>query len=179
MDAAAQAPGQLAGVQLLARRRCGDECFDGGFVGGAGCYPGEGDLFAGYGGGGGLPAQQGAGSPGGAAGVCVAAASAGVGAHATAPEAGRQGPMGKRWFHDQIRLERNWDQRGKLLKSEWFACWRVACFALWSRVFGAGGHSFTEAVSAKGADLCKKAQSPHKPIFIKTPNTNAAMLPAQ
>ena len=179
MDAAAQAPGQLAGVQLLARRRCGDECFDGGFVGGAGCYPGEGDLFAGYGGGGGLPAQQGAGSPGGAAGVCVAAASAGVGAHATAPEAGRQGPMGKRWFHDQIRLERNWDQRGKLLKSEWLACWQVACFALWSRVFGAGGHSFTEAVSAKGADLCKKAQSPHKPIFIKTPNTNAAMLPAQ
>ena len=47
MDAAAQAPGQLAGVQLLARRRCGDECFDGGFVGGAGGYPGEGEFFAG------------------------------------------------------------------------------------------------------------------------------------
>ena len=164
---------------MLAGGRLGDEGCNGGFVRSAGCYPGQGEFFASQGCGGGLKAHEGAFSPRGTAGVCVAAASAGVGAHATAPEAGRQGPMGKRWFHDQIRLERNWDQRGKLLKSEWLACWRVACFALWSRVFGAGGHSFTEAVSAKGADLCKKAQSPHKPIFIKTPNTNAAMLPAQ
>ena len=55
----------------MAWRRCGDECCDGGFVGGAGCYPGEGEFFAGQGCGGGLPAQQGAVSPGGAAGVCV------------------------------------------------------------------------------------------------------------
>lgn len=163
----------------MAWGRGGDEGCNGGFVCSAGGHPGQGEFFASQGCGGGLKAHEGAVSPGGTAGVCVAAASAGVGAHATAPEAGRQGLMGKRWFHDQIRLERNWDQRGKLLKSEWLACWRVACFALWSRVFGAGGHSFTEAVSAKGADLCKKAQSPHKPIFIKTPNTNAAMLPAQ
>lgn len=49
----------------------GDEGCDGGFVGSAGCHPSEGDLFTGNGGGGGLPAQQGAVAPGGTAGVCI------------------------------------------------------------------------------------------------------------
>ena len=106
MDAAAQAPGQLAGVQLLARRRCGDECFDGGFVGGAGCYPGEGEFFAGQGCGGGLPAQQGAVAPGGAAGAQdgqaadepQAAESAGV--CAQAPGARMQGQMSGCRIHE-------------------------------------------------------------------------------
>ena len=106
MDAAAQAPGQLAGVQLLAWRRCGDERCDGGFVGGAGCYPGEGEFFAGQGCGGGLPAQQGAVSPGGAAGAQdgqavdepQAAESAGV--CAQAPGARMQGQMSGCRIHE-------------------------------------------------------------------------------
>ena len=49
----------------------GDEGCYGGFVGSAGCHPSEGDLFTGNGCGGGLPAQQGAVTPGGAARVCV------------------------------------------------------------------------------------------------------------
>ena len=56
---------------MLAGGGLGDERGNGCFVGGAGCYPGEGEFFAGQGCGGGLPAQQGAVSPGGAAGVCV------------------------------------------------------------------------------------------------------------
>lgn len=49
----------------------GDEGCYGGFVGSAGCHPSEGDLFTGNGGGGGLPAQQGAVAPGCTACVCV------------------------------------------------------------------------------------------------------------
>ena len=96
MDAAAQAPGQLAGVQLLARRRGGDECFDGGYVGGAGCYPGEGEFFAGQ-----------VGHPAGvqnqlAVDELQAAESAGV--CAQAPGARMQGQMSGCRIHEQIRL---------------------------------------------------------------------------
>ena len=49
----------------------GDEGCYGGLIRCAGCYPSEGDLFAGDGCGGGFPAQQGAVAPGGAAGVCI------------------------------------------------------------------------------------------------------------
>ena len=56
---------------MLAGGGLGDERGNGCFVGGAGCHPGQGDLFTGYGCGGGFPAQQGAVAPGGAARVCV------------------------------------------------------------------------------------------------------------
>ena len=56
---------------MLAGGGLGDERGNGCFVGGAGCHPGQGDLFTGYGCGGGFPAQQGAVAPGGTAGVCV------------------------------------------------------------------------------------------------------------
>ena len=63
VDAAGEANGELAGVELLTRRRGGYQGFDGGLVGGAGGYPGEGDFFARYGGRWGLPADQGALAP--------------------------------------------------------------------------------------------------------------------
>ena len=70
-DAARQAPRQLAGVELLARWRRGDEGCDGRFVCRAGRYPGKGHFLACQFGRGRLPVQQGAFAPGGGPLVCV------------------------------------------------------------------------------------------------------------